>query len=160
MAVTVRFVPMDEAQFRESLERGVVRYATDMTRRGLWTEAAAGETARAEFAQLLPEGRQTANHRFRTIVDGESGARVGESWCTVRLHGGKLQYWVDWLMIEETHRRKGFGRAALRALTEEAAAEGAEQIGLYVISDNLPALTLYEDVGFREYGRRMTLRLG
>ena len=158
--VSVRFVPMDEEQFRESLERSIARYASDMTRRGLWTEAAALETSRAEFAQLLPEGRQTLNHRFRTILDAETGTRVGETWCTVRRHGGKLQYWIDWLLIEEPHRRRGFGRAALRALTEEALAEGAERAGLYVVSDNLPARTLYEGVGFREDGRRMILRFG
>jgi ribosomal protein S18 acetylase RimI-like enzyme len=159
MSATVRFEPMDEAQFQDSLERSVVRHAADMARRGHWTEAASRETARAEFAQLLPEGRQTANHRFRTIVDPASGTRVGETWCTVRFHGGKTQYWVDWLWIDEPHRRKGFGRAALRALTEEAVREGADRLGLFVIADNLPARSLYEDLGFREESRRMILRL-
>lgn len=124
MSATVRFEPMDEAQFRESLERSILRQGSDMVRRGYWIESAARESARGEFAQLLPDGRQTANRRCRTILDAESGNPVGETWCTVRFHGGKLEYWVDWLWIDERHRRRGFGRAALRALSEEAAREG------------------------------------
>jgi ribosomal protein S18 acetylase RimI-like enzyme len=158
MSATVRFEPMDEAQFRESVERSIVRHGSDMVRRGHWTEEAARETARGEFAQMLPEGRQTVNRRFRTILDAGTGTRVGETWCTVRVHGGKLQYWVDWLWIDEAHRRRGFARAALRALTEEAAREGADRIGLYVMSENLPARTLYEGLGFQEESRRLIRR--
>jgi ribosomal protein S18 acetylase RimI-like enzyme len=158
VGAAVRLEPMDEAQFRESLERSIVRHGSEMVRRGHWTEAAARETARGEFAQLLPEGRETVNHRFRSILDASSGARVGETWCTVRVHGGKLQYWVDWLWIDEPHRRKGYARATLRALTEEAAREGADRIGLFVLSENLPARTLYEDLGFQEESRRMIRR--
>ncbi len=157
MGATVRFVPMDEEEFRASVEQGIVRHGIDMVRRGHWTEADAPSAARAEFALLLPDGRRTANRRFRTIVDAASGERVGETWCTVRTHGGKLQYWIDWLGIDEARRRQGYGRAALRALAEEAAREGAERIGLFVISDNVPARTLYEALGFREESRRLIL---
>jgi len=158
MTARVRFEPMDEAQFRESLEQSIVRHAAEMVRRGHWTEAASRETARGEFALLLPQGRQTANRRFRTIRDAASGTRVGETWTTARPHGGKLQYWVDWLWIDEPHRRKGYARAALRALTEEAVRAGADRVGLVVLSDNLPASTLYEELGFRDESRRMILR--
>jgi ribosomal protein S18 acetylase RimI-like enzyme len=159
MSARVRLEPMDEEQFRDSLERSIVRHGTSMVRRGYWAGAVARATARAEFALMLPKGRRTANHRFRTIVDADSGGRVGETWCTVRVHGGKLQYWVDWLWIDEPHRRAGFGRAALRALAMEAAAEGADRLGLSVLADNLPAQTLYESLGFRDESRRMVLRL-
>jgi RimJ/RimL family protein N-acetyltransferase len=155
----VRLEPMDEGEFRESLDRSIVRHGAEMVRRGHWTEAAAREASRAEFAQLLPQGRQTENRRFRTILDAATGTRVGETWNTVRAQGGKLQYWVDWLWIDEAHRRQGYARAALRALADEAGREGAERLGLYVISENLPARALYEGLGFREESRRMLLRL-
>jgi ribosomal protein S18 acetylase RimI-like enzyme len=159
MSARVRFEPMDEEQFRDSLERGIIRHGTEMARRGHWTESDAPAAARAEFAQLLPEGWRTANHRFRTIVDAASAARVGETWCTVRVHGGKVQYWVDWLWIDEPHRRKGFAHAALLALAEEAASEGADRLGLSVLADNVPARSLYEALGFRDESHRMILRL-
>ena len=158
MADRIRLEPMSEAQFQESLEQGIVRLAAEMTRRGHWTEAESRESARSEFAQMLPEGGRTANRRFRVIVDAESGRRVGETWCTVRPYGGKVQYWVDWLGIDAPYRRQGFGRAALRALAEEAARDGADRIGLSVISDNGPARALYEQMGFRDETRRMILR--
>jgi ribosomal protein S18 acetylase RimI-like enzyme len=158
MGASVRLEPMDEGQFQDSVSRSTVRHSADMVRRGHWADPGALEAARAEFAQLLPQGRATPNRRFRTIVDATTGARVGETWCTVRFHGGKLQYWIDWLWVDEAHRRKGFARATLLVLREEALREGADRVGLFVISDNLPARTLYEDLGYREESRRMILR--
>jgi ribosomal protein S18 acetylase RimI-like enzyme len=151
---------MDDAQFAKSLDQSIVRHARDKVRRGHWTEASAQSTARDEFLQLLPQGRRTPNHRFFTVMDAGSGGRVGEMWCTVRSQGGKLQFWIDWLWIDPALRRRGYATAVLRHTAALARREGADRCGLFVLSDNAPARTLYERLGFREESRRMILRFG
>ena len=51
-------------------------------------------------------------------------------------------------------RRKGYGRAVVSAVIKDAAEHGLEQISLEVREGNLPAIRLYECLGFVEAGRR------
>jgi ribosomal-protein-alanine N-acetyltransferase len=51
-------------------------------------------------------------------------------------------------------RRRGVGRALVRALLTEFVGAGARSVFLEVRESNLPARGLYESFGFREVGRR------
>ena len=53
------------------------------------------------------------------------------------------------LTIVAAYRRKGLGDALLRALLQAAAQAGLRQVWLSVRPDNLPAIRLYEKIGFR-----------
>jgi ribosomal-protein-alanine N-acetyltransferase len=69
-----------------------------------------------------------------------------------------------WLVLEESHvtkitvaepwRGRGYGRVLLNFLLETSFARGAETIRLEVREGNLPALRLYESLGFRRVGLR------
>jgi ribosomal protein S18 acetylase RimI-like enzyme len=52
------------------------------------------------------------------------------------------------LTVTAAYRRQGFGEALLRALLRAAAAAGPRQVWLSVRPDNLPAICLYEKLGF------------
>ncbi len=58
------------------------------------------------------------------------------------------------LAVAPEARRRGMGRALLRAALDAAEAAGAEAIFLEVAADNQPALALYAGEGFGEVGRR------
>ncbi|MBN2389755.1 MAG: GNAT family N-acetyltransferase [Anaerolineae bacterium] len=59
---------------------------------------------------------------------------------------------IDRLMIAEGHRGKGYGKAALLTILEEAKRRGFSRIQLSTNPENVKAITLYESVGFRVTG--------
>ena len=121
---SVRLEPMSDADFRDSVQRSVTRHAADYVRRGLWAEAGSLEVSKKEFAELLPQGRETLNRYFATGVDQKTGQRVGETWYLVQPRAGKVRYWIDWIWIDPNHRRKGYAVATLQLLEEEARRRG------------------------------------
>lgn len=155
----VRIAPFDEAEFLESRDRSIQRHADAGVRRGIFKREDSRVAAQTEFDQLLPQGRLTPNVHFCKILDEATGARVGETWYTVRTHGGKVQFWIDWILIDEPHRRRGLATQALSRLAEMARAEGADRLGLFVHADNPEAESLYRRLGFRPTGMRMSLGL-
>jgi ribosomal protein S18 acetylase RimI-like enzyme len=155
----VRIEPFDEAEYLESKERSIRRHAEAGVRRGTFAPEQAESGAQAEFAQLLPQGRGTPNVHLCKIVDEPSGDRVGETWYTVRSHGGKVQFFVDWIQIDEPYRRRGLATQAFQRLAEMARAAGADRLALFVHSDNPGAESLYRGLGFRPTGMRLSLDL-
>jgi diamine N-acetyltransferase len=61
-------------------------------------------------------------------------------------------FWIDRLMIAEGQRGKGYGRAALLMILDEAKSKGFSRIGLSTEPENLKAIQLYENVGFKATG--------
>ena len=59
---------------------------------------------------------------------------------------------IDRLMIAEGHRGRGYGKAALLAILEEAERRGFSRIRLSTNPENVKAIKLYESVGFRATG--------
>lgn len=52
------------------------------------------------------------------------------------------------------YRRRGIARALMRAVMTAAAADGAETVFLEVRASNVPAIALYESLGFAKCGLR------
>jgi ribosomal protein S18 acetylase RimI-like enzyme len=55
------------------------------------------------------------------------------------------------MYVRPAHRRSGAGRQLVQAVIDTAR-QKVEQLQLSVVSDNLPALRLYQSLGFRQYG--------
>ncbi|HSR02347.1 MAG TPA: ribosomal protein S18-alanine N-acetyltransferase, partial [Methylophilaceae bacterium] len=58
------------------------------------------------------------------------------------------------LSIATPFQRQGYGSALLRHVNKEAAAMGADHVFLEVRASNVPAITLYQKVGFIEVSVR------
>jgi diamine N-acetyltransferase len=61
-------------------------------------------------------------------------------------------FWIDRLMIAEGHRGKGYGRAAVQLILDEARARGFSRVGLSTGLQNVKAIRLYESLGFEATG--------
>lgn len=61
------------------------------------------------------------------------------------------------VILEEGYRRKGIARKALTMVISKAIADGAKRMTLNVHCDNLPALRLYESMGFKAQSQWMVL---
>ena len=57
------------------------------------------------------------------------------------------------------HRNKGYASLATSAVTKEALKK-AEKAALFVRSDNLPAISVYERIGYRKIGEKMWIDVG
>jgi len=57
------------------------------------------------------------------------------------------------LMVDSDFRGQGLGEYLIRQILEKGQEMGLKIATLNVFSDNIPALKLYEKVGFKEYGR-------
>jgi ribosomal protein S18 acetylase RimI-like enzyme len=64
--------------------------------------------------------------------------------------GSITDHWLGITAVEvrEPYRRQGLGRRVIAALAEYAAARGVRHVYLQVADDNVPAIALYERLGF------------
>jgi ribosomal protein S18 acetylase RimI-like enzyme len=154
--VRIRFEPMEEEDYQRSLERGIPFYANQLVERGLCQKDRALEVSQSDFEQLLPQGLRTPHRHLCNVVDDMTGDHVGEAWYTARDRGGTVEFWIDWIWIEPTYRRRGFATAALRHLEDEARKVGADRTGLSVWLDNPSAVALYAKLGYVISNVRMT----
>ena len=81
----------------------------------------------------------------------EPGGRVA-AFCTVWIVQDELH--VNNVAVGPAHRGKGVGQALLRFVLRLAAGLGARRATLEVRRSNVPALRLYERLGFRAVGVR------
>ena len=156
----VDLVPMTEEEFHRFRERSVRDYAREGVRTGRWSETEAERQSRAEFAALVPQGRATPDHFFGRLRDPASGEFVGTVWYALRPAPGGRELFLFWLGIDPGYRRRGFARATLEQLAGEAGRIGAVRLALHVFGDNLPAIALYEQAGFRPASVLMTRPIG
>ena len=82
------------------------------------------------------------------------GILVGTAGFSPIGHKCKVRHRAEFgISVERSYWGKGIGRALTNACIECARRVGFLQMELEVVTENLPAISLYESVGFREYGR-------
>jgi predicted N-acetyltransferase YhbS len=74
----------------------------------------------------------------------DEGEPVGFALLALR----EAEAWVGGMGVAPEARRRGHGRRVMEAILERAARRGAGDVFLEVIAENLPAIRLYEQLGF------------
>jgi ribosomal protein S18 acetylase RimI-like enzyme len=77
-----------------------------------------------------------------------------------RYSSSAAEAYVERLVVSPDFRRQGLARRILSAAEELARDVGKESIGLHVSGNNLPALRLYDAVGYEEVSRQRSLLTG
>lgn len=79
-------------------------------------------------------------------------ARIGEHASGIATLDGD---WVGFraIAVDPSYRRRGLGLRVMAALLEWGAEQGATTAYLQVLGDNVPALALYDGLGFAEHHR-------
>lgn len=110
--------------------------------------------AARRFRDISAERAAEAAHAFTATPNTVAfvAVRDGEplGWCWGHLlprPDGLVAARVDDLVIAEQHRRKGLGRALLRAFMDEVTRQGAVKMSLTTGAHNAPARSLYESLG-------------
>lgn len=137
----MKLVPKSTARANDYLDGSWRSYAGEAAKgHGLELEDALDRT-RKLFDSILPEGPATTGHDF---FDLEADQLVGSLWLGDR--DGDL--FIYDIMIDEAHRGRGHGTAAMRAVEELARKRGMAAIGLSVFAHNEGAIRLYERLGY------------
>jgi ribosomal protein S18 acetylase RimI-like enzyme len=145
----VRLARMTPEVFQVFLERDIGEYAQEQVRAGFWSEPESLRRSRQEHTRLLPRGLQTRDHHFFVIEDSETGQAVGMVWLNTRLVSARPSGFIYALDVEESFRRRGYGRQAMLELEHVARGMGLKQLALHVFAHNDAARALYESLGYQ-----------
>jgi ribosomal protein S18 acetylase RimI-like enzyme len=93
------------------------------------------------------------------VAIDESGRRAGAAWYRLFTQDDRGYGFVDehtpelTLAAEPSARGRGLGEALMHALVAAARQEGHRSLSLSVEEDNVRALRVYANLGFRRVGR-------
>lgn len=138
---------MTEDEYAAWVDATVPAYAEDKVASGQWSAAESLARSRKEFDELLPQGLETPENRFFTIVDAQ-GAPVGTLWIAEQARGGARIAYVYDVGIHPERQREGHAHRAFVALEDEARRLGLAGIALHVFGHNIGARALYAKLGF------------
>lgn len=144
----IRLQPMNETEYQEYLDVAIANYAQEHVRAGRWNEAHALQKATQEYADILTDGLHTKNQYLFTIVDDQTGMKVGMLWFAATERAGERGAFVYDVNIYEPFRRRGYGEQAFLALETKARELGLKKIGLHVFGHNHAARAMYEKLGY------------
>ncbi|MEK7807468.1 MAG: GNAT family N-acetyltransferase [Chloroflexota bacterium] len=140
----IQLLPMTQPEFDAFLESSIPEYAADKVRAGNWTQAESLERSRKGYADLLPQGLATPNNYLFSVKDSQSDERLGWFWLAVE----KDNAFIYDIVINEEHRRKGYGTQVMHAAEVEARHLRCNKIGLHVFGFNKEAFALYQKLGY------------
>ena len=146
--------PMLPDEFVTYLEWAIDDYAAELERNGKAVGESAKVAARASFDSALPDGLATPGHVLLIATDLDDGERVGVLWFGPSTDDPAMA-WIYDITVDEDKRRRGWGRAIMRAFEGEASARGFARAGLNVYGDNHVARRLYESLGYIETSRQL-----
>jgi len=155
----LRLVPMSEATYQAYLEVTVREYAEDKIKAGNWQPEEALERSAQEFRKHLPDGVATKGNTLYDIEDEALGIKVGMIWLGRIMQGTKPAMFIYDFVIDEAHRRTGYGEQAMLAAEVQAKALGYDTIARHVFGHNHAARALYEKLGYEITNVNMAKKL-
>jgi ribosomal protein S18 acetylase RimI-like enzyme len=139
---------MDDDEFARWLPAVRNGYAEEMVVNGGASEEQAQAKAAKDVEQLFPNGKPAADQSVFVIE--ADGRPVGELWLAERDGDFGPSLWIYDVHIDEQHRGRGYGKAAMRYAEDEARRRGLSQVALTVFGGNEVARGLYRSIGFAE----------
>jgi RimJ/RimL family protein N-acetyltransferase len=148
---TIELVPMRAPEFAVWLDGAIAGYAAELEQAGNQLPGTGRKRAEQQFAEILPDGPQSAGqHLFTILAAPEPGGppqAVGMIWLG-ELDRPDMAFIYDFV-IQAPYRGRGYGAQALRAIEDQVRALGRTRIGLHVFGHNPRARALYERAGYQ-----------
>ncbi len=94
---------------------------------------------------------ETDSGEFAGHVMGYNGEMDGVT--------GEIQGWIFDVAVEDKFRKKGIGEKLMKRFLKFSKEAGMKYVGLLVTTNNTPAVSLYEKMGFIEERKRMAIKL-
>jgi ribosomal protein S18 acetylase RimI-like enzyme len=138
---------MTDEQIASFISLDMEQYAEERVNAGESPEEAS-KVVETEVAALFPDGSPPPGHLFYQVI-GDDGTAVGSLWIGPPMgEEPGAKFWVWKVAVDELHRGRGLGRAAMLLAEEAARSHGATELGLSVFGHNVVARRLYESIGY------------
>lgn len=155
--MSVAFRTMTDEEFAEWLPLMRERYERDLQRDFGMSPEGARAHSDASIDRLVPGGKLLPDHVVFVIeVDGEPG---GDLWLAEREENSQPTMFIYDITVDERFRGRGYGKAAMAFVEEEAQRRGLARVSLFVGGRNDVARNLYRAVGFAEDAVGMSKKL-
>lgn len=156
MAVSLR--PMTPEELADYRGRMIADYAAALVRDAGLDAAEALHKAKTDTVAQWPGADPPAGDVVAVVeVDGDA---VGHVWLTESSRDDRRTVFVNDVEIDQAHRGRGLGRAAMELVEDEARARGIDRVELNVFGGNTAARSLYRSLGYDEVAVGMRKRLG
>ncbi|MGC4030374.1 MAG: GNAT family N-acetyltransferase [Tepidisphaeraceae bacterium] len=147
----IQITEMTDAERLAFAEAHVVDYAAARVAEGDWTADEAGAKSRQACAPLFAGGPALAGNTLLTAT-AEDGTAVGQIWVApppqfLAETPGRFR-WLNMIVVDPTHRRRGHAAAMLTALHDRLADDGVNALWLRVSNANVAARALYDKLGY------------
>ena len=153
----VQLRPMREDEFTAWLPRLREDYGQAMIDDAGVTPEGAREKAAADVESLFPGERPSAEQLVFVIEADDK--RVGELWLAEREDLRQPTLFIYDIHIDEAYRGRGYGKAAMILVEEEARRRGIDRVALSVFGRNAVARRLYQSLGYTENAIAMSKSL-
>jgi ribosomal protein S18 acetylase RimI-like enzyme len=138
---------MTANEYEEWLLESIPAYAADKVASGQWTDEESLARSKLEYEALLPQGLETSDNHFFTIIDAK-GAAVGRLWFAVqKMFRSRIAYVFD-VDVKPERQREGHAMRALADLEAEVEKMQLSGIALHVFGHNAGARALYSKLGY------------
>jgi RimJ/RimL family protein N-acetyltransferase len=118
------------------------------------------------FARLVLDRKDRSKRKLKKYLDWIARMPIYGVFVEnelVSYAGSFIQLPQIWMIggvyTAPDHRNKGYASLATSAVTREALRK-AEKAALFVRSDNLPAISVYEKIGYRKIGEKLWIDVG
>ncbi|MFG6113771.1 GNAT family N-acetyltransferase [Halobacillus sp. MO56] len=142
----IEFKPMNDKSYQAYINFLIPDYADEIGRNFNKPAEKILEDAYEQFAQLLPDGRNTEDHYILHIHDLSTKQHVGKLWYNIKKEENSA--YIYHILIDEPFRGKGYASHTLSHLEKVLKAQGIATIGLNVFGDNKKAYHLYQKMGY------------
>lgn len=156
--MTVCLNDMESADYEDFLQITIHDYADSKVRNKAWLATNSVPYTIKAFNTLLPEGRETKDQYFRTIL--HNNEKAGYLWFEMRRVNADNVVFINYIYILPQSRKSGIGKETIALLKKEALTLGAHRIELHVFGFNTTAIELYMKSGFEQTNIMMRYELG
>ncbi|AGL18383.1 GCN5-like N-acetyltransferase [Actinoplanes sp. N902-109] len=146
---------MTSSEFDSVVDTAFADYLTARVAGGVIRQEDAAADIQQQRKQYLPDG--VATEHMLLYIGEADGERIG--WIWLALPGGANHpdtAWVYFVVVDDAHRGKGYGRGLMLAAERELVQRGVRRLGLNVFGANETAIRLYERLGYQVVTQQMT----
>jgi ribosomal protein S18 acetylase RimI-like enzyme len=147
MGEELQLVPIDGETFAASMRVLVEDYVDSLVQDLHMDPADARTSTEQTISKVFPDGVATPGMLF--FAGDVAGESVGWVWAALPEAPERPETaHIYSLYVHQAYRRRGFGRALMRAIEAELARRGVPRVALNVFGHNKEAIALYEGLGY------------